>query len=75
MLLTLLRTQTHPRPVSMVLVVEDDPSVEPVTQEQVFEFFEDNVHRIRELLMALVPALPSPPTGCECEAAVGPLPG
>jgi 5'-methylthioadenosine phosphorylase len=53
--------------------VEDDPSVVPVTQEQVFAFFEENVHRIRDLLMALVPRLPAAPAGCECTAAVGPL--
>jgi 5'-methylthioadenosine phosphorylase len=53
--------------------VEDDPSVQPVTQEQVFAFFEANVHRIRSLLLALVPTLPDEPTGCECAAAVGPL--
>jgi 5'-methylthioadenosine phosphorylase len=53
--------------------VEDDPAMLPVTQEQVFRFFDDNVHRIRDLLLALVPALPLPPTDCGCEDAVGPL--
>jgi hypothetical protein len=28
-----------------------------VTQEQVFAFFEDNVHRIRDLLLAVIPDL------------------
>ena len=37
--------------------VEDDPSIEPVTQEQVFEFFEQNVERLRQLLIAAVPRL------------------
>jgi 5'-methylthioadenosine phosphorylase len=37
--------------------LEGMPGVEPVTQEQVFGFFEDNVHRIRDLLLAVIPAL------------------
>ncbi|MDQ1521487.1 MAG: 5-methylthioadenosine phosphorylase, partial [Actinomycetota bacterium] len=53
--------------------VEDDPTVQPVTQEQVFGFFDDNVHHIRALLLALVPTLPDEPTGCECAGAAGPL--
>ena len=53
--------------------VEDDPGVEPVTQEQVFAFFEENVHRVRELLRTLVPMLADEPDGCGCVAAVGPL--
>lgn len=53
--------------------VEDDPEVEPVTQEQVFAFFDENLHRVRELLTALVPMLPDEPTGCGCADAVGPL--
>lgn len=51
--------------------VEDDPGVEPVTQEQVFGFFEDNVHRVRDLLRALIPTIGEP--DCRCEEAVGPL--
>jgi 5'-methylthioadenosine phosphorylase len=39
--------------------VADDPSVEPVTQEAVFAFFQQNVHRVRGLLMSAVPALAS----------------
>ena len=38
--------------------LEGEPGVEPVTQEQVFAFFEGNVHRVRELLFAAVPRLP-----------------
>jgi 5'-methylthioadenosine phosphorylase len=53
--------------------VDDDPSVQPVTQEQVFGFFEENVHHIRALLLELVPTLPDEPAGCECAGAVGPL--
>jgi 5'-methylthioadenosine phosphorylase len=37
--------------------LEGMPGVEPVTQEQVFGFFEDNVHRIRDLLLEAIPAL------------------
>ena len=36
----------------------DDPNVEPVTQAQVFAFFEENVHRVRALLFELIPTLP-----------------
>ncbi|MCU1427424.1 MAG: methylthioadenosine phosphorylase [Actinomycetia bacterium] len=53
--------------------VEDDPNIEPVTHEQVFEFFEANVHHIRDLLTVLIPTLPAEPTGCECARAIGPL--
>jgi 5'-methylthioadenosine phosphorylase len=53
--------------------VEDDEGIEPVTQEQVFAFFEENLHRVRMLLDELVPALPEKIEGCACEAAVGPL--
>jgi 5'-methylthioadenosine phosphorylase len=53
--------------------VEDDPGIEPVTQEQVFAFFEENVHRVRTLLAELVPTLPASPQGCSCADAVGPL--
>jgi 5'-methylthioadenosine phosphorylase len=37
--------------------LEGMPGVEPVTQERVFAFFEDNVHRIRDLLLAAIPDL------------------
>src|SRR5262245_3441908 len=37
--------------------LEGMPGVEPVTQEQVFTFFEHNVHRIRDLLVAAIPDL------------------
>jgi 5'-methylthioadenosine phosphorylase len=56
--------------------VEDDSGVEPVTQEQVFAFFEENIHRVRDLLHELIPTLPKAgePMACNCESAVGPLP-
>ena len=53
--------------------VEDDPGVEPVTQEQVFAFFEANLGRVRDLLAQMIPALPTDRT-CTCADAVGPLP-
>ena len=52
--------------------VEDDPSVEPVTQEQVFGFFEENLHRVRRLLIELIPEL-APEPSCDCASARGPL--
>jgi 5'-methylthioadenosine phosphorylase len=52
--------------------VDDDPNVEPVTQEAVFAFFEHNVERIRNLLFELVPRLPDA-RGCQCADALGPL--
>ena len=52
--------------------VEDDPNVQPVSQAQVFAFFEDNVHRVRDLLVAMIPTLPIAPA-CDCASAVGPL--
>ena len=53
--------------------VVDDPSIEPVTQDQVFGFFENNVHRVRALLMQLIPTLPEEPLSCGCADAIGPL--
>jgi 5'-methylthioadenosine phosphorylase len=38
--------------------LEGVEGVEPVTQEEVFAFFEDNVHRVRDLLVAAIPKLP-----------------
>ncbi|WP_205740719.1 S-methyl-5'-thioadenosine phosphorylase [Haloactinopolyspora alba] len=35
--------------------LEDDPAVEPVTQEQVFDVFRTNIARVRDLLMAAIP--------------------
>ena len=52
--------------------VEDDPTVAPVTQAQVFSFFDDNLHRLRQLLIELVPTLPAEPQ-CSCSDARGPL--
>lgn len=53
--------------------VEDDPEVEPVTQEQVFRFFEDNVDRVRSLVLDVIPRLAHTLAGCHCADALGPL--
>jgi len=53
--------------------VVDDPGIEPVTQEQVFAFFEENLHRVRQLLDELIPGLGDEPRGCSCKEAIGPL--
>ncbi|MEZ5171792.1 MAG: S-methyl-5'-thioadenosine phosphorylase [Acidimicrobiia bacterium] len=54
--------------------VEGEPHVEPVTQEQVFQFFEDNVVRVRELLFELLPTVSLERDSCSCADARGPLP-
>jgi 5'-methylthioadenosine phosphorylase len=53
--------------------VEHDADVAPVSQAEVFAFFESNVNRVRSLLHDLVPNLPAEPTGCGCADAIGPL--
>jgi 5'-methylthioadenosine phosphorylase len=53
--------------------VEHDPDVAAVTQDHVFAFFEENLHRMRSLLLDLIPQLPSEPAGCGCPDAIGPL--
>lgn len=37
--------------------VASDPTVEPVSQEQVFEFFEQNIERLRRILVSAVPII------------------
>lgn len=54
--------------------VEGDAGARPVTQAQVFEFFSNNLDRVRALLFDLVAAVP-PERGCGCAGALGPLPG
>jgi 5'-methylthioadenosine phosphorylase len=53
--------------------VEHDPDVAAVTQDHVFAFFEENLHRMRALLLDLVEQLPAEVAGCECQGAIGPL--
>jgi 5'-methylthioadenosine phosphorylase len=53
--------------------VDHDDGVAAVSQDEVFAFFDANLHRVRALLDDLIPTLPSEPTGCACADAVGPL--
>jgi 5'-methylthioadenosine phosphorylase len=53
--------------------VEHDPSVAAVTQDHVFANFSENLHRMRALLLELVGAVGTEPTGCSCADAIGPL--
>lgn len=53
--------------------VEHDAGIAPVTQEQVFAFFEENLHHVRTLLDDLLPRLGEEPAGCTCADAAGPL--
>lgn len=52
--------------------VDDDPGVEPVTQEQVFAYFDANLVQVRAVLGALVPAVPRT-RSCRCSEGLGPL--
>jgi 5'-methylthioadenosine phosphorylase len=54
--------------------VEGEIGVEPVTQAEVFEFFQRNVDRVRQLLFDLIAAVPAK-RECRCAEAIGPLPG
>ncbi|HVW33727.1 MAG TPA: S-methyl-5'-thioadenosine phosphorylase [Acidimicrobiia bacterium] len=53
--------------------VEDDATVEPVTQAEVFGFFTSNLDRVRALLFDVIAALPAE-RACACADALGPLP-
>jgi 5'-methylthioadenosine phosphorylase len=53
--------------------VEHDPDVAAVTQDHVFAFFEENLHRMRGLLLDLIEQLPTEMSGCACRTAIGPL--
>jgi len=58
---------------TLALVTDYDTGVEgvegagPVSQEAVFRFFEDNLHRLRELLLAALPAVPDD-RRCDCSS-------
>jgi 5'-methylthioadenosine phosphorylase len=54
--------------------VEGEEGVVPVTQAEVFEFFQRNVDRVRGLLFDVIAAAPAK-RECHCAEAVGPLPG
>ena len=53
--------------------VEHDPGVAAVTQDHVFAFFEENLHRMRALLLEMIPRVAPEPSGCDCASAIGPL--
>ncbi len=53
--------------------VEDDPGAEGVSQKAVFAFFEQNLARVRSLLLAVLPAIPLEAT-CDCHAGASALP-
>jgi len=53
--------------------VEHDPNVPAVTQDRVFAFFEENLDRMRALLLDLIAHLPTEWNRCDCAAALGPL--
>lgn len=50
--------------------VEADPDVTPVTQSEVFAFFEANLPKLREVLLATLAAIPAERT-CGCADATG----
>ncbi|CAN5770440.1 S-methyl-5'-thioadenosine phosphorylase [soil metagenome] len=52
--------------------VEDDPDVSPVTQSQVFAFFEANLPKLHDVLLAALAAIPADRT-CGCADAPGGL--
>ncbi|MBI2709641.1 MAG: S-methyl-5'-thioadenosine phosphorylase [Actinobacteria bacterium] len=53
--------------------VEDDPSIAPVTQDEVFATFEANVAKVRRVLLRALEAVPAE-AGCGCAALGGPPP-
>jgi 5'-methylthioadenosine phosphorylase len=67
------------RPCGIALVTDHDAGVEgvegvePVTQEQVLRFFDENVHRVRALLVRMIAAIPD--ELCQPGVPAGPLPG
>jgi len=46
-----------------------DPSIKPVTQEEVFRVFKENNEKLRALLHVLIPAIPAEPS-CRCQSAL-----
>lgn len=53
--------------------VEDDRTVTPVTQAEVFATFEANIPRLRSVLLAALDAVPEDRSACGCAAAPGGL--
>ena len=59
---------------AIALVTDLDAGIDlgsGVTQEEVFRVFDDNLHRLRDLLMRIIPALPpSDQRPCACGSAL-----
>ncbi len=59
---------------AIALVTDLDAGIDAgsgVTQEEVFRVFDDNLHRLRDLLMRIIPALPaSEARACPCRSAL-----
>ena len=53
--------------------LDDEPGIEPVTHEEVIAVVAENVARVRELLLTLIPTIPVEPEGCACASALGPI--
>jgi len=49
--------------------LEDDPNVKPVTHEEVIRVFNENNEKLKRLLFALIPQIPSKPS-CTCQRAL-----
>ncbi|MCD6283047.1 S-methyl-5'-thioadenosine phosphorylase [bacterium] len=49
--------------------LEGDPSLEPVTQEEVLRVFKENNEKLRGLLNAMIPEIPEKPS-CGCQSAL-----
>jgi len=49
--------------------LEDDPSIQPVSHQEVLKVFQANLARLRQLLVACIEALPAERT-CSCGEAV-----
>lgn len=49
--------------------LEDDPSIQPVSHQEVLKVFQANLARLRQLLVACIEALP-PERTCSCGEAV-----
>lgn len=49
--------------------LEDDPSIEPVSHQEVLKVFQANLAKLRQLLVACIEALPEG-RACQCGEAV-----
>ncbi len=49
--------------------LEGEPSIRPVTQEEILRVFTQNNEKLRELLNAMIPEIPEKPS-CSCQSAL-----